>query len=148
MILFTDHPEFKPDLTPRQIFQLGSFGGTYWRPIHSSITGRNYANEHRKFDFLADIPDNVMTLPWSDYDKNINRYKVKVGTTLEYWESKGWITKHDPYGWVQWYCNFYNGRRIPKEDDRQIKRWVAIKKRFTRKTPAVAQTLQHWGISL
>lgn len=146
-IAFSDHPEFTPDLTPRQIFQLGSFGGTYWRPIHSAITGRNYSSEHKKFDFLSDLPDSIMVRPWSSYDKSINRYKVKVGTTLEYWESKGWITKYDPYGWVQWYCNFYNGRRTP-DDARQIKRWLAIKKRFTRKSPAVQQTLQHWGVSM
>ena len=27
------HSKFKPNLTPRQIFALGSFGGIYWRPI-------------------------------------------------------------------------------------------------------------------
>ncbi len=35
------HDEFKPNLTPRQMFLLGSFGGTYWRPIYSSITKKN-----------------------------------------------------------------------------------------------------------
>ena len=33
-IHFKDFPDFKPNLTPKQMFQLGSFGGTYWRPIH------------------------------------------------------------------------------------------------------------------
>ena len=37
-LVFKDFPDFKPNLTPRQIFTLGSFGGTYWRPIYSSIT--------------------------------------------------------------------------------------------------------------
>ena len=30
--------DFKPNLSPRQMFKLGSFGGTYWRPIYSNIT--------------------------------------------------------------------------------------------------------------
>ena len=30
---FPDYPEFTPYLSPREIFKLGSFGGTYWRPI-------------------------------------------------------------------------------------------------------------------
>ncbi len=38
MPTFKDHPEFIPNLTPRQIFKMGSFGGTYFRPIYSSIT--------------------------------------------------------------------------------------------------------------
>lgn len=143
---FKDYPDFTPDLSPREIFILGSFGGTYWRPIHSRVTNKNYKNEHKKFPFLADLPNSIMTL--QHYDKNINKYKVKVGTTLEYWESKGWITKYDPYGWVQWYCNFFAGRRIPEEDERQIKRWIAIKKRFNKDTPAIRQTLQHWAILL
>lgn len=147
IISFADYPDFTPNLSPREIFLRGSFGGTYWRPIYSSVTGKQYKNEHKKFSFLSDIDDSIMTLPYSDYNKNINRYGVKVGTTLEYWESKGWITKYDPYGWVQWYCNFYAGRRCP-DDLRQIKRWKQIKARFGKKnTPAVLQTLQHWGIA-
>lgn len=161
-LIFQDHPEFKPTLTPRQIFELGSFGGTYWRPIHSRVTGKNYKNEHKKFPFLKDLPDSIMTKPYNEYDKSLNRYGVKVGTTLEYWEDKGWIRLDssgkcpDPYGFIQWYSNFYSGRRIPDEDARQIKRWQAMT-RFSKRlenlqkqgkdSPAIRQTLQHWGIA-
>ena len=37
-IEFKNYPQFRPNLTPKEIFDLGSFGGTYWRPIFSSIT--------------------------------------------------------------------------------------------------------------
>ena len=37
-ITFSDYPDFTPNLTPKEMFQLGSFGGTYWRPIYSSVT--------------------------------------------------------------------------------------------------------------
>ena len=43
-IIFKDYPDFKPNLTPQEIFELGSFGGTYWRPIYSSITKKKYKN--------------------------------------------------------------------------------------------------------
>lgn len=29
----SNYPDFKPNLTPRDMFRMGSFGGTYWRPI-------------------------------------------------------------------------------------------------------------------
>ena len=46
LLMFKEYPEFTPNLTPKEIFELGSFGGTYWRPIYSSITGKNYKNIH------------------------------------------------------------------------------------------------------
>lgn len=29
-VVFKDAPEFRPNLTPQEIFRMGSFGGTYW----------------------------------------------------------------------------------------------------------------------
>jgi len=37
-IVFPDYQEFRPNLTPREMFKLGSFGGTYWRQIKSDVT--------------------------------------------------------------------------------------------------------------
>jgi hypothetical protein len=37
------------------------------------------------------------------------------------WESNGWMAYIDPYGWFQWYCHFYLGRRS-SDDTRQISR--------------------------
>ena len=48
-IHFKDYPDFKPNLTPKQMFEMGSFGGTYWRPIYSSITNKKYKNEYKQF---------------------------------------------------------------------------------------------------
>jgi hypothetical protein len=168
-IHFEDFPDFKPNLSPEQIFRLGSFGGTYWRPIKSKVTGKNYKNTHYKFpkSWWKGLPTNMLTNDFDNYDKKVNKYKVMVGTTLEFWESKDWITKHDPYGWVMWYCNFYNGRRC-EDDERQIKRWMGVasnKGRFRNNlislinkkggsyndyeiSPKIRQTLQHWGYQL
>ena len=63
---------------------------------------------------------------WSRNDPlKINKYGKKVGTTLKFWEDKGWMEKQDPYGWVQWYCEFYLGRRSV-DDERQISRWKKL----------------------
>jgi len=168
-IVFKDYPEFTPNLSPREIFKLGSFGGTYWRPIHSKVTNKNYKNKHHAYpkSWWNGIPEDHLTREWDDYDKDINKYKVKVGTTLEFWEEKNWITKYQPYGWVQWYCDFYSGKRGP-DDERQIDRWVKTggpNSRFRRAlinliiknktkyddfnvSPKIRQTLQHWGYVL
>ena len=167
--IFSDYPDFKPNLSPKDMFSDGSFGGTYWRPIYSSITKKNYKNQHLKYpkSWWSGLPDHHMTSKWDDYDKNINTYKVKVGTTLEFWESKDWISERHPYGWVQWYCDFYIGKRS-SDDERQIKRWMQTagpKSRFRRQlinminkkkttydditvSPKIRQTLQHWGYRL
>jgi hypothetical protein len=169
LIIFKDHPEFTPNLTPKEIFKMGSFGGTYWRPIYSSILKKEFNNQHKKYPktWWKKIPQNLLTTPWEDYDNSINKYKVKVGTTLEFWEEKKWIKETHPYGWVQWYCSFYSGKRSD-DDERQIKRWVntaGLKSRFRRNlinqihkkktkyddyevSPKIRQTLQHWGYEL
>ena len=168
-IMFDDYPEFRPNLTPREMFGMGSFGGTYWRPISSKITGRDYRNVHKRYpaSWWKGIPTHYLTTPWEAYDKSVNKYGVKVGTTLEYWEEKGWITKYHPYGWVHWYCDFYLGKRGP-DDERQIRRWQNLcgpNGRFRKWlvttilkkggkwndfliSPKIRQTLLHWGYQL
>jgi len=150
---------FKPSLTPRQMFRMGSFGGTYWRPIRSGVVGKRLSGQHRKYpkSWWVGIPDRKMTLAFDRYDKSVNRFKVKVGTTLQFWESKKWITEYHPYGWVQWYCDWCVGKRCV-DDVRQIRRWAALagpKGRFRnmlinmvrqgRESPKIRQTLQHWA---
>ena len=166
---FADHPEFRPNLSPREMFELGSFGGTYWRPIYSSVNKKNYEDQHKKYpkSWWKGIPEDHLTKPFDEYDTSINKYGVKVGTTLEYWEKKGWIKPSHPYGWVQWYCDFFEGKR-GKDDERQIERWAGLtgpKGRFRnwlineirRKgkkwddesvSPKKRQTLQHWAYRL
>jgi hypothetical protein len=165
--MFADYPDFIPNLSPQEMFELGSFGGTYWRPIYSGVLKKklkpplyNYPKKWWK-----NIPkENLVS---EEYDKNKNKYKVKVGTSLEFWESKKWINASHPYGWVQWYCDFYMGKRSD-DDERQIKRWLGLagpRGRFMRflvtqilkkKTdyndatvsPKIRQVLQHWGYKL
>ena len=123
---------FRADLSPSEIFEYGSFGGTYWRPIYSNVTKRYYSNVHKLYKSLKNIQDNVMILPYEKYDININKYKVKVGTTLEYWELKNWINPLHPYGWIHWYISYYEGNRC-EDDKRQISRYNNIGKRFKKR---------------
>merc|ERR1712141_995650 len=41
-LLFSDAKDFRPNMTPKEVLQDGSFGGTYFRPIKSAVTGLRY----------------------------------------------------------------------------------------------------------
>lgn len=162
-LIFADFSDFRPNQTPAEVFRKGAFGGTYWRPIHSSVTKRDYANKWKKYSFLAKIPADKLSCP--DYDASKNMFGVKAGSSLEAWETSGWITKHDPYGWMQWYCEFYAGRRC-EDDERQVGRWrrfagptgrffLRVTNGCTREnkryndasvSPVSRQGLLHWGV--
>jgi hypothetical protein len=170
MKTFKDYPEFKTNLKHHQILKMGAFGGTYFRPIYSSVTKKHYKSE----DVIEEYPkswfkgidiEKMVISP--KYDKKINKYGVKCGSDLEDWENSGWMDKQDPYGWFQWYCRFYMGRRTD-DDKRQIKRWLALtgpKGRFKNRllnmikkkdgkyddesiSPVIRQTLLHWGYQI
>lgn len=104
-------PEFKPELTPKQMLQLGIFSGNYFNSIPN--------------EFPKDWFENVK-LSESGPDDSLNFFKVRASQPLNEWQKKGWIYPEDPKGWFLWYCRYYMGRRIPEEDQRQIKRWKNI----------------------
>lgn len=106
-------PEFKPELTPKEMLELGVFGGKYMT------------------DCIGEFPRGWFSkakLSPSKKDITLNYFNVDASLPLSYWRNKGWIYHEDPRGWFQWYCRYYMGRRIPPEDERQIKRWKAIKR--------------------
>jgi hypothetical protein len=171
-LVFVDHPEFSPNLTPQEVMQAGSFGGTYFRPIKSGVTGLSYKEEWKEFpmEWFAGLDINRQVAS-SVYNNNVNSYKINCGGDLAMWESSGWITASDPYGWFQWYCRFYLGRRC-SDDERQISRGngvISSTGRWrnnlvnkclssgapldkvlgdTKISPKVRQLLQHWGYRL
>lgn len=104
-------PEFTPELTPKEMLKLGVFGGKYMTDC--------------KDEFPRDWFKEARLCP-KEHDPNLNYFKVNASQPLSVWRKKGWIYPDDPRGWFQWYCRYYMGRRIPEEDQRQIKRWKAI----------------------
>ncbi len=106
-------PEFKPDLTPKEMLELGVFGGKYMT------------------DCSSEFPKEWFTkakLSPLKRDADFNFFKVNASQSLTIWKTNGWIFKDDPRGWFQWYCRYFMGRRIPDEDARQIKRWKMMRR--------------------
>lgn len=137
-------PRFKPDLTPKQLLALGVFGGVYMRDCVKEFPKEWFikAKFQKKGSFK--------------HEPSLNYFGVNASQPLAVWKAKGWIYRDDPRGWFQWYCRYYRGRRIPKEDDRQIKRWHAIRRHLAQVhhncragdllcRPKQRQALLHWA---
>lgn len=110
---------FKPDLTPKEMLQLGVFGGKYMTDCEAEFPEDWFRDKKGKM--LAKFAEPDMCGK-RKYEKNLNYFKVKASQSLAEWRKKGWIHKDDPRGWFQWYCRYYMGRRHP-DDARQINRW-------------------------
>ena len=106
------HPDFRPELTPRQMLELGVFGGKYMSDCTKEFPAGWFAKAR---------------LCHERHDPDLNCFSVNASQPLSVWRKKGWIYEEDPRGWFQWYCRYYMGRRCP-DDDRQIRRWRAIQR--------------------
>jgi len=111
---------FTPDLTPKQMLGLGVFGGRYMTDCRKEFP----ASWFRKAKLNPDR-----------HDPSLNLFGVNASQSLAIWRRKGWIHPDDPRGWFQWYCRYYMGRRMPKEDTRQIRRWRAIGRHVAQAVP-------------
>ncbi len=134
-------PRFTPELTPKETLELGVFGGVYFGD--------------KPKEFPQDWFKNAKLSPDGKRHKELNYFKVHASQSLAVWQAKGWIHPQDPRGWFEWYCRYYLGRRT-EDDERQIKRWVAMRRHIAQiknncRTgdlfcrPGQRQTLLHWA---
>jgi hypothetical protein len=105
----SDHPEFTPEFTPRQMLTAGVFEGKYLNSCADE-----YPAEWFQCAKLCNTPD-----------PKINFFGVKCRQPLSSWIENKWIDTQDPRGFFEWYCRFWMGRRTD-DDARQIKRWRAF----------------------
>ena len=105
-------PLFTPELSPKELLELGIFGGKYLNDCKNEFPADWFLNAK-----LSEIKD-----------KSLNYFSVDASQPLSEWVNKGWIHSQDPRGWFQWYCRYFLGRRTPIEDQRQIKRWRAFRR--------------------
>ncbi|HKE39834.1 MAG TPA: hypothetical protein VKG21_08360 [Casimicrobiaceae bacterium] len=106
------HPDFRPQLTPKQMLELGVFGGKYMTDCTAEYPAEWFEN--------AKLCSRL-------HDPRLNYFGVNASQPLSVWRAKGWIYDEDPRGWFQWYCRYFLGRRSP-DDERQIRRWRGIQR--------------------
>ncbi len=134
-------PRFKPELTPKQMLALGVFGGKYMTDCKDEFPSDWY----KKAKLCSEM-----------HDAKLNLFGVNASQPLSVWRKKGWIFADDPRGWFQWYCRYFMGRRIAGEDEKQIKRWLAIKRHIAQVRnncqkgdfkcrPKQRQAILHWA---
>ena len=132
--------DFSPDLTPAQMLALGVFGGCYMTDCRD--------------EFPAAWFEDAKLSPGRP-KKSLNYYGVAASQPLSEWRRKGWLHDDDPRGWFQWYCRYFLGRRH-SDDERQIKRWRAIRRHVAQLRgacdhgdlscrPRQRQALLHWA---
>jgi hypothetical protein len=134
------HPDFEPEYTPKELLELGVFGGKYMTDCQDEFPASWFKKARLNSEF---------------HDPEINYFGVNASQPLSEWRKKGWIYHEDPRGWFQWYCRYYMGRRC-EDDERQIKRWRNMRRHRTQVTrncmegdtscrPKQRQALLHWA---
>jgi hypothetical protein len=89
-------PEFRPELTPKEMLEFGVFCGKYMTDCQNEFPATWFRRAR---------------LSPSGRDCSLNYFGVDASQPLSVWRQKGWIHPEDPRGWFQWYCRNYSGRR-------------------------------------
>jgi hypothetical protein len=134
------HPDFRPELTPKEMLAMGVFGGKYMTDCAAEFPAAWFAKAK---------------LSPARPDPRLNFFNVAASQPLAEWRRKGWLHDEDPRGWFQWYCRYYMGRRCA-DDERQIGRWRAVRRHIAQLKkhcrrgdltcrPGQRQALLHWA---
>ena len=130
--------DFGINKTPVEIIKEAEFGGTYFRDIYSGVNGKWYRKTWKELDELKAIDQKYYCSNY--YDTRFNKYGVKCGTLLRFWENKGWIHSIDPYGWFKWHFGYWLGRKYV-DDERKTNRWKGTVSRFKVKLVEISRKL-------
>ena len=74
-------PEFKPELTPKEMLELGVFGGHYLNDCQNELP--------KEWFEKAKLSDHGP-------DEKYNFFEVSASQPLKVWQEKGWIYDDDP----------------------------------------------------
>ena len=87
--------DFGANMTPAEKIEKEVFGGSYFRDIYYSVNNIWYRKSWKESDELKNIDQKYYCSNY--YDASVNKYSVRCGTSLRFWENKRWINTVDPY---------------------------------------------------
>lgn len=153
---------FDLQLTPKEMFELGVFSGTYATDMILEFPKEWFMKAIKLGKFSPGKPD-----------PSINYFKVDSRLSLKKWKEYGWVPNNegvvskmypvlsdksknfDRRGFFEWLMRFFLGRREPEIDTVQIKRYYAIRRHAAQIEknckgelscrPRQRQTLLNWG---
>ena len=96
--------DLEPNVSLVEVIKKGAFDGTYFRNIYSGENDKFYEDSWKEFKELKNIDKKYYSSDF--YDVSVNKYGVECGTSLRFWENKGWIRPTDPYAWFQCYFRY------------------------------------------
>lgn len=132
VIKFKDNKTFVTCYSPLRMIELGIFGHGYF-----GIKAVNEKEFSKILNLIPNFADQIDSeiqskILLSPQNFSLNRFGINAGLDHTAWIENKWIISDDPYGWFNWYIQFYYGRRH-KDDFRQINRYRSFVKR-------------HWGM--
>jgi hypothetical protein len=92
------HPDFRPELTPRQMLELGVFGGKYMTDCRKEFPGDWFRKARLCHEF---------------HDPRLNFFGVNASQPLSVWRRKCWIYHEDPRGLVPVVLPLLYGKAVP-----------------------------------
>jgi DNA-directed RNA polymerase beta subunit len=125
--------KFAPDLSPEQVVDS-------WQELDFDT---HAAMKSAGFD-----PDLAPDEMRESYNSIYGKHGPQLASMRRWPEH--WLDDQDKQGWLEWYSNYAAGRRS-EQDERQINRWLAFKRRHgaqfvSKPTPRRAYALRNWGI--
>jgi len=105
------NPEFTPSFTPQEMLEKGVFEGKYINSVKGVPVSWKKSPK--------------VLGPKDEPDISLNFYGEKSRQPLSVWKANGWI-KTDKSAWFEWFCHYFQGRRLGAEDDWQIGRWKSF----------------------
>jgi len=157
--------DFDPNISPLEMLEMGVFAGNYFYIEELSLDENKLAwsklSDELKSHLVQLNRDKYMSRDDKDASKNF--YGVIASRSYTIWQEKGWIHPDHPYGWFNWYFEYWLGNRH-EDDARQIRRWkqfttrqigmhLSLCQRYNKdfdninSYPKYRQALLHWGVT-